>query len=156
MHKSSDIPSSKTKVLVLAGFLGAGKTTLLKRILSWETDLSDTVVIVNEFGAVGIDGSLLADAGSDVVELTSGCVCCSLQADLNQTLKKIQKQFNPKRIFIEATGVADPLAIRKFFRMWNCRLAWQCRKLSRSWTLISGRCVSALERCFFVSFETQT
>jgi G3E family GTPase len=116
MQKSSVIPPPKTKVIVLAGFLGAGKTTLLKRILSWETDLSGTVVIVNEFGAVGIDGSLLADAGSDVVEMTSGCVCCSLQADLNQTLKKIRKQFNPKRIFIEATGVADPLAITEVFQ----------------------------------------
>jgi G3E family GTPase len=106
----------KTKVIVLAGFLGAGKTTLLQRILSWETDLSGTVVIVNEFGAVGIDGSLLADAGSDVVELTSGCVCCSLQADLNLTLKKIRQQFSPGRIIIEATGVADPRAIVDVFQ----------------------------------------
>ena len=107
---------TKTKVIVLAGFLGAGKTTLLQRILSWETDLSGTVVIVNEFGAVGIDGSLLADAGSDVVELTSGCVCCSLQADLTLTLKKIRQQFNPSRIIIEATGVADPRAIVDVFQ----------------------------------------
>jgi len=116
MQKSSETPLKKTKVIILAGFLGAGKTTLLKRILSWETDLSGTVVIVNEFGAVGIDGSLLADAGSDVVELTSGCVCCSLQADLNQTLKKIREQFNPSRIIIEATGVADPHAIVGVFQ----------------------------------------
>jgi G3E family GTPase len=116
MQKSSVTLPPKTKVLVVAGFLGAGKTTLLKRILSWETDLSGTVVIVNEFGAVGIDGSLLADAGSDVVELTSGCVCCSLQADLNQTLKKIRERFSPIRIIIEATGVADPSAIVDVFQ----------------------------------------
>jgi G3E family GTPase len=117
MQKSAVFPQNvKTKVIVLAGFLGAGKTTLLQRILSWETDLSGTVVIVNEFGAVGIDGSLLADAGSDVVELTSGCVCCSLQADLNLTLKKIRKQFSPNRIIIEATGVADPRAIVDVFQ----------------------------------------
>jgi G3E family GTPase len=109
-------PKAKTKVIVLAGFLGAGKTTLLQRILSWETDLSGTVVIVNEFGAVGIDGSLLAAAGSQVVELTSGCVCCSLQADLNLTLKKIREQFSPIRIIIEATGVADPRAIVDVFQ----------------------------------------
>ena len=60
---------------------------------------------------MGIDGSLLADAGLDVVELTSGCVCCSLQADLNLTLKKIRQQFNPSRVIIEATGVADPCAM---------------------------------------------
>jgi len=117
MQKSSVFPQNvKTKVIILAGFLGAGKTTLLQRILSWETDLSGTVVIVNEFGAVGIDGSLLADAGSDVIELTSGCVCCSLQADLNLTLKKIREQFSPIRIIIEATGVADPRAIVDVFQ----------------------------------------
>ncbi|MCP4625803.1 MAG: GTP-binding protein [bacterium] len=117
MENSYSLPKkTKTKVIVLAGFLGAGKTTLLQRILSWETDLSGTVVIVNEFGAVGIDGSLLADAGSDVVELTSGCVCCSLQADLTLTLKKIRQQFNPGRIILEATGVADPRAIVDVFQ----------------------------------------
>ena len=117
MEKSSEYPQKeKTKVIILAGFLGAGKTTLLQRILSWETDLSGTVVIVNEFGAVGIDGSLLTGAGSEVVELTSGCVCCSLQADLNLTLKKIRQQFSPSRIIIEATGVADPRAIVDVFQ----------------------------------------
>ena len=117
MGKSPESPKKeKTKVILLAGFLGAGKTTLLQRILSWETDLSGTVVIVNEFGAVGIDGSLLGDAGANVVELTSGCVCCSLQADLNLTLKKIQEQFKPNRIIIEATGVADPRAIVELFQ----------------------------------------
>jgi len=115
MPKSSEINSQKAKVIVLAGFLGAGKTTLLKRILSWETDLSGTVVIVNEFGSVGIDGALLAEDGSEVVELTSGCVCCSLKVDLHLTLKTVREQFNPKRIFIEATGVADPRAIVEVF-----------------------------------------
>jgi len=100
--------SSRTKTVVLAGFLGAGKTTLLKRILSWETDLSDTVVMVNEFGEVGIDGSLLQDAGSDVVELASGCVCCTLKADMVESLKGILSRFEPGRLLLEATGVADP------------------------------------------------
>jgi len=58
-------PEYKADLLLLAGFLGAGKTTLLKRILSWETDLSETVVLVNEFGDIGIDGALLKDSGSD-------------------------------------------------------------------------------------------
>ena len=99
----------KTRVILLSGFLGAGKTTLLKRILSWEDDLADTVVLVNEFGDVGIDGALLKDSGSDVVELTSGCICCTLSADLFQSLTKIQEQFSPRQIFIEASGVADPV-----------------------------------------------
>ncbi len=105
----------KSEVIVISGFLGAGKTTLLKKILSWESDLSQTVVLVNEFGDVGIDGSLLKNAGSDVVELTGGCICCTLKADLNLTLKKVWRQFNPKRIFIETTGVADPFMITDVF-----------------------------------------
>jgi G3E family GTPase len=101
----------KAGVLLLSGFLGAGKTTLLKRILSWETDLSETVVLVNEFGDIGIDGSLLKDSGSDVIELASGCICCTLSADLHRSLKSIWQRFKPRRIFIESSGVADPKSI---------------------------------------------
>jgi len=101
----------KTNLLLLTGFLGAGKTTLLKRILSWETDLSETVVLVNEFGEIGIDGALLQNSGSDVIELTSGCICCTLSADLHQSLMRIWNRFKPRRIFIEASGVADPKSI---------------------------------------------
>ena len=101
----------KTRVFLLTGFLGSGKTTLLKRILSWETDLSDTVVLVNEFGDVGIDGDLLKHSGSDVIELVSGCICCSLRNDLRQSLSSILEQYRPKRIFIEASGIADPTAV---------------------------------------------
>jgi G3E family GTPase len=111
--KMTDKPGSqeidKAQVIVLSGYLGAGKTTLLKRILSWETDLSKTVVLVNEFGDVGIDGALLKNSGSDVIELTSGCICCTLSVDLQQSLTKIWSQFGPRRIFIEASGVADPI-----------------------------------------------
>ena len=105
----------KSEVIIISGFLGAGKTTLLKKILTWESDLSDTVVIVNEFGDVGIDGSLLKNVGSDVVELTGGCICCTMKVDLNQTLKKIRREFNPRKIFIESTGVADPFMITGAF-----------------------------------------
>ena len=101
----------KTEVIILSGFLGAGKTTLLKRILSWKMDLSGTVVIVNEFGDLGIDRLLLKDSRSGIVELVGGCVCCSLKTDLILTLKKIWDEFNPNQIIIEASGVADPGAI---------------------------------------------
>jgi G3E family GTPase len=100
----------KACVVLLSGFLGAGKTTLLKRILSWEADLADTVVLVNEFGDVGIDGELLKNSGSDVIELTSGCICCTLSADLKQSLTDIWKRFSPRKIFIESSGVADPIS----------------------------------------------
>ena len=106
----------KSEVTILAGFLGAGKTTLLRKILSWESDLSETVVLVNEFGEVGIDGSLLKNAGSDVVELTGGCICCTIKADLNQTLNKIWQEYRPRQIFIESTGVADPFMITDVFK----------------------------------------
>ncbi len=102
---------TKTKIFLIAGFLGSGKTTLLRRILGWQKDLSDTVVLVNEFGEVGIDGDLLREAGSDVVELTSGCICCTLTSDLLQCLSEIHYKFRPNRILIESSGVADPAAV---------------------------------------------
>ena len=104
-------PEYKSDLLLLTGFLGAGKTTLLKRILSWEADLSETVVLVNEFGNIGIDGVLLKESGSDVIELTSGCICCTLSADLHQSLMRIWNRFKPRRILIESSGVADPKSI---------------------------------------------
>lgn len=102
---------AKTKVFLIAGFLGSGKTTLLKRILGWQEDLSDTVVLVNEFGDVGIDGDMLRGAGSDVVELTSGCICCTLTADLLRCLSDILEKLKPRRILIESSGIADPAAV---------------------------------------------
>ena len=107
----SDRQNRKAKIFLIAGFLGSGKTTLLKRILSWEKDLSGTVVLVNEFGKVGIDGSLLKNAGSDVFELTSGCICCTIRIELADTLKRIYDRFSPERILLEATGVAQPNAV---------------------------------------------
>ena len=112
-ESAAGLKGEKAAVIILAGFLGSGKTTLLKKILSWETDLSGTVVVVNEFGDVGIDGALLKDSGSDVVELTSGCICCTITADLRQSLVRIYSQFEPERILFEASGVADPTSIAK-------------------------------------------
>ncbi|MBW2296966.1 MAG: DUF3623 domain-containing protein, partial [Deltaproteobacteria bacterium] len=100
-----------TKVFILSGFLGAGKTTLLKRMLAWQTDLSGTVVIVNDFGKVGIDGMLLQGYGPEVIELASGCICCTLAIDLIQTLKQVRKRLKPNRIIIESSGISDPEGI---------------------------------------------
>jgi len=102
----------KTKIYIVTGFLGAGKTTLVKRILTAAQDLSKTVVLVNEFGKVGIDSDLIKkSAAANIVELTSGCICCSLKTDLIQTLQILRYDYSPERIVIEATGVADPLSI---------------------------------------------
>lgn len=102
----------KSNVFIITGFLGSGKTTLLKRILKSAGDLSGTVVLVNEFGKVGIDGSLIKNsAAANIVELNSGCICCSLRPDMIQTLTTLWKKYAPERVIIEATGVADPLAI---------------------------------------------
>lgn len=103
--------NGKSRIVLLTGFLGSGKTTLLKRILSWDEDLSDTAVIVNELGEVGIDGDLLKGATTDVIELTSGCVCCTMKADLGRSLRDVWLRFHPKRILIEATGVAEPSSV---------------------------------------------
>jgi G3E family GTPase len=111
MQTQSSPQNNITKIFLIAGFLGSGKTTLLKRILSWQTDLTGTVVLVNEYGKVGIDGALLKDAGSDVIELTSGCICCTIRSELEDTLKRIRQRFHPQRILLEATGVAQPNAV---------------------------------------------
>ena len=96
------------EVVLISGFLGAGKTTLLKNILNWSEDLSKTAIIVNEFGEIGIDGDLVQQSETQVLELTNGCICCSMQNDLIRTLQDLLERFQPTRVLIEASGVADP------------------------------------------------
>jgi G3E family GTPase len=102
------------KVILIAGFLGSGKTTLLRHILRWPGDLSKTALLVNEFGQVGIDGELLQGSKIPMVELTNGCICCSLQSDMLKAIEEILDGFHPERLLIEATGVADPFDILRF------------------------------------------
>ena len=105
--------NEKTRIILLSGFLGSGKTTLLKHIISSDTDMSDTVIIMNEIGEVGIDGMLLKNLGTDIVELTSGCICCSMSDDLQESIEGILERFEPRYIMIEATGVADPESVSR-------------------------------------------
>ena len=107
----TDSNGTPARLVLLSGFLGAGKTTLLKRLLAEEKDLSGLAVIINEFGPVGIDGALIADQGANYVELTSGCVCCTLANDLRRTLLDIRQRYQPRRILVESSGVADPAGI---------------------------------------------
>jgi G3E family GTPase len=94
-------------VQVVAGFLGAGKTTYMRRLLAGPAQPGKTVVLVNDFAAVGIDGALLSGQGADVVELPNGCICCSLKADLAKQLQGVVGRFAPDRVLIEPSGVAD-------------------------------------------------
>ncbi len=92
---------------VVVGFLGAGKTTTLRRMLAEADPDVKTVVLVNDFGELGIDGSLLEGQGADVVELSNGCICCSLRKDLSAQLREVVAKMKPQRVLIEPSGVAD-------------------------------------------------
>ena len=94
-----------TKIDIISGFLGAGKTTLIKKLLSEALVGEKVVLIENEFGEIGIDGGFLADAGIEVTEMNSGCICCSLVGDFTKALGKVMKEYHPDRIVIEPSGV---------------------------------------------------
>ena len=111
------MPNPRCEVILIAGFLGAGKTTFLRHILGWPGDLSGTAILVNEFGQLGIDGQLLEGFEIPVVELANGCICCSLQGDLIRNLGEILSRFKPRRLLVEATGVADPIDILKVLNL---------------------------------------
>ncbi len=94
-----------TKIDVFSGFLGAGKTTLIKKLLVEAYAGEKAVLIENEFGEIGIDGGFLKDAGVEITEMNSGCICCSLVGDFGKALKKVIADFAPDRILIEPSGV---------------------------------------------------
>ena len=142
----------KTKVFIVTGFLGSGKTTLIKRILKFSEDLSKTIVLVNEFGKVGIDGSLIKNtAAADIVELSSGCICCSLKIDMIQTLQILNHEYSPERLLIEATGVADPLSIKEAL---NDRMLLPHFQLEKIITIVDGDFWEARE-AFGTVFKSQ-
>ena len=86
-----------TKVDIFSGFLGAGKTTLIKKLIKEAYMGEKLVLIENEFGEIGIDGGFLKDAGINVTEMNSGCICCSLVGDFSTALKQVVDEFNPDR-----------------------------------------------------------
>ncbi|MEJ1994429.1 MAG: putative photosynthetic complex assembly protein PuhE [Limibacillus sp.] len=98
--------SKPVDVTIAAGFLGAGKTTFLRRLMQGAGERR-TVALVNDFGEMGIDASRLGNRGAEVVELPNGCICCSLRGDLAKQLVKVMKRYQPERILIEPSGVAD-------------------------------------------------
>ncbi len=94
-----------TKVDIFSGFLGAGKTTLIKKLIADGYNGQKIVLIENEFGQIGIDGGFLKEAGIEITEMNSGCICCSLVGDFGTALKEVIDKYNPDRILIEPSGV---------------------------------------------------
>lgn len=94
-----------TKIDIFSGFLGAGKTTLIKKLIAEAFQGEKLVLIENEFGEIAIDGGFLQDAGIEITEMNSGCICCSLVGDFGEALQKVLAQFHPDRILIEPSGV---------------------------------------------------
>ncbi len=94
-----------TKIDIFSGFLGAGKTTLIKKLIAEGYSGERLVLIENEFGEIGIDGGFLADAGINITEMNSGCICCSLVGDFSRALAKVLEEYHPDRILIEPSGV---------------------------------------------------
>jgi len=98
------------KVQLICGFLGAGKTTLLKQLIREHS--ADTAILVNEFGELGIDGALISEGNNlNVVEMPSGCICCSLRESLVDAVREIMEGFNPGQLIIEPSGIASPSSI---------------------------------------------
>ena len=94
-----------TKIDIFSGFLGAGKTTLIKKLISEAYAGEKLVLIENEFGDIGIDGGFLQDAGVNITEMNSGCICCSLVGDFGKALKQVLRDYSPDRVVIEPSGV---------------------------------------------------
>ena len=93
------------KIDIISGFLGAGKTTLIKKLIAEAFPGEKLVLIENEFGEIGIDGGFLKEAGIEITEMNSGCICCSLVGDFGEALKEVLEKYSPDRVIIEPSGV---------------------------------------------------
>ncbi len=118
-----------TKIDIFSGFLGAGKTSLIKKLIKEAYNGEKLVLIENEFGEIGIDGGFMQEAGINVNEMNSGCICCSLVGDFAEALKKVIKEYNPDRILIEPSGVgklSDVIKAVENARLNNVNLNSYC------------------------------
>ena len=106
-----------TKIDILSGFLGAGKTTLIKKLIAEAYQGEKLVLIENEFGEIGIDGGFMKDAGVEVTEMNSGCICCSLVGDFGTALKKVIVDYAPDRVIIEPSGVGKLSDVMRQLKM---------------------------------------
>ena len=99
------IDETMAKIDIISGFLGAGKTTLIKKLIAEAFEGEKLVLIENEFGEIGIDGGFLKEAGIQITEMNSGCICCSLVGDFGEALKDVLTKYSPDRVIIEPSGV---------------------------------------------------
>lgn len=108
-------------LIVIAGFLGSGKTTMILSTISKiiERTGKKIVIIVNDFGKIGIDGKIMQKYGLQVQELASGCICCTLGSDFISTLKTVALEFSPDIVMVEPTGIADPQAILNSLELYS-------------------------------------
>ena len=102
-----------TKVDIISGFLGAGKTTFIKKLIEDVFPGERLVLIENEFGEIGIDGGFLKDAGVEITEMNSGCICCTLVGDFSKALQKVLADYTPDRVIIEPSGVGKQSRVSK-------------------------------------------
>ena len=105
-----------TKIDIISGFLGAGKTTFIKKLLEEAIAGEQVVLIENEFGQIGIDGGFLKDAGIEIREMNSGCICCSLVGDFGKSLEEVLTKYKPDRVIIEPSGVGKVSDVMKAVR----------------------------------------
>jgi G3E family GTPase len=108
-------------MIVVSGFLGSGKTTMILATIGKyiETTKKKVVIIVNDFGKIGIDGAVMKKYGLDVQDMPSGCICCTLGTDFLETVNTVAKNFTPDLILVEPTGIADPANIIETMKMYR-------------------------------------
>ena len=124
-----------TKIDIFSGFLGAGKTTLIKKLITEAYAGEQVVLIENEFGEIGIDGGFLQEAGVNITEMNSGCICCSLVGDFSTALRQVAAEYNPDRIVIEPSGVgklSDVIKAVKNAALENAQLNAFCTVVDAS------------------------
>ena len=125
-----------TKITIFSGFLGAGKTTLIKKLIAEGYKGEKLVLIENEFGQIGIDGGFLQDAGVEITEMNSGCICCSLVGDFGKALEQVLADYAPDRILIEPSGVGKLSDVIRAVQNIDAHNAKCTRKISANFSII--------------------